>query len=453
MMTACRNAVMGQGLPPEVPWVVIPFESGLYLPDSDVEGIVGPKINDIINCLTNWQPEASYTAGQFISHAPIKATGKTYPEAYHNLQNTMLSRNLGDGWPVNPATPEAIQWMMSGVPTGKNINDPVGSDGKVAPKRGILTYEVLAACMVMAGGRPEYMPVAVAACEIIIAQQDIILASSMSAYPITMVNGPIAKQIRLSSRFGLFGPDPNYPAGGAIRRCLWLVHQGAGGLISGGGTIAQYGYMRPGICFAENEDNLPPGWPSYTEERYLRPPGTNSVTYGLSRGGAIRDFTHRGTGGEPSHKIELSESFDRFASTVKSIPSSGVPRNSTGSSMMWLMNSSIAGDMVANGYTKESIKATAAERLWYLLGEVIDRTGVQRAIEEGGAEVGTDLLRKFSLCTDPQNIHLVVAGGDHPSRSCVIPSWTVHRNTEIILPDNWTDLIYNAERDLGPLPS
>jgi hypothetical protein len=108
----------------------------------------------------------------------------------------------------------------------------------------------------------------------------------MSAYPISVVNGPIAKQIRLSSGFGLLGPDPNYPAGGAIRRAIWLVHQGCGGLVSGGGTIAQYGYIRPGLCFAENEENMPADWKTYTEERYARSKGTNSVTYGFSSGGA-----------------------------------------------------------------------------------------------------------------------------------------------------------------------
>jgi len=311
---------------------------------------------------------------------------------------------------------------------------------------------VLAACMAMAGGRPEYMPVALAVCEIMVAQQDTILSSSMSAYPVTMVSGPIAKQIRLSSGFGLFGPDPNYPAGSAIRRCIWLVHQGPGGLVAGGGTIAQYGYMRPGICFAENEDGMPPEWQTYAEERYERRRGSNSVTYGLCQGGAIRDFTHRGSGGEPSHAIELSESFDRFVSTVKSIPATGVPRDAAGSRMMWLMNASIANDMVANGYSKESIRTTAAERLWYLLGEVTDRSGVKRAIEENGADVGTDLLKRIKLCTNPLNIHLVVAGGDHPSRSAVIPSWTPHNNKEIVLPVNWDGLIYDAERDLGPMP-
>jgi len=86
-----------------------------------------------------------------------------------------------------------------------------------------------------------------------------------------------------------------------------------------------------------------------------------------------------------------------------------------------------------------------------MLREVADFSGVKRAIEQNSANVGTDLLRKFRLCTDPQNIHLVVAGGDHPSRSCVIPSWTTHGNREVALPDNWEQLLYEADRDLGPL--
>jgi hypothetical protein len=451
-MTASKYAIMGQGLPPEVPWVIFPY--ALYLSDSDVAGIVGPKLDEIMAGLTTWKAEGTYTSGQIITRAPVKVTGKSYPDAYKNLQYTMLSKNWSDGWPVNPGNKEAIDWMMTGVPTGKKLSDPIGGgSGKVYPKCGILTYEVLATCMAMAGGRPEYMPIAVAACETIIAKENTTLSSSMSAYPITMVNGPVAKQIRLSSGFGLFGPDPNYPAGSAIKRAIWLVHQGCGGLVSGGGTIAQYGYMRPGICFAENEEFMPASWKTYTEERFQRSRGTNSVTYGLSSGGAIRDFTHRGNGAEPSHQIELSESFDRFASQVKNIPSSGVPGDAQGSTMMWLINAAIAGDLLANGYDKEQIKKTAAERLWYLLGEVIDRSGIQRSIEQKKADVGTDMLKKIKLCTDPQRIHVVCAGGDHPSRSCVIPSWGAQGNVEIVLPSNWDQLLADADRDLGPLPA
>jgi hypothetical protein len=397
-MTAARNAIMGQGLPPEAPWVTFPY--ALYLSDSDVAGIIGPKMGEIISNLTTWKSTGTYTKGQIITRDPAAITAKDYPTLWQNLQFAYLSKNWGDGNPVTPATKAMIDWILTGVPedavTGKvpDRNAVIGKgDGKVYPKCGILTYEVLATCMAMAGGRPEYMPVAIAACETIITSQNTTLTSSMSAYPVTLVNGPIARQIRLSTGFGLLGPDPNRPAGSAIKRCLWFVHQGTGGLVSGGGTIAQFGYMRPGgVCFAETDEvNLPPGWKTYTEERFSRSKGTNSVTYGLSSGGAIRDFTHRGSGSEPDHVVELQESFDRFASTVIGTPTSGVPADAQGSNLMWLIPQSTANDMVTTAGTdlgkkagvawadKEGIKKQAAASLWYNVDDIRDRSGVVRS--------------------------------------------------------------------------
>ena len=38
-------------------------------------------------------------------------------------------------------------------------------------------------------------------------------ATSGAPFPVVVVNGPIARQIRLNSGFGCLGPDPQYPAG------------------------------------------------------------------------------------------------------------------------------------------------------------------------------------------------------------------------------------------------
>ncbi len=129
-----------------------------------------------------------------------------------------------------------------------------------------------------------------------------------------------------------------------------------------------------------------------------------------------------------------------------------MPANAAGGTIMWLVNSAIAADLVANGYDKESAKKKAADSLWYLLGEVMEFSGVLRSISDKKADVGTDMFKKIMLCTDPQRIHLVVAGGDHPSRSCVVPSWTPQGNVEIVLPESWDQLLADAERDLGPMP-
>jgi 5-amino-6-(5-phosphoribosylamino)uracil reductase len=58
------------------------------------------------------------------------------------------------------------------------------------------------------------------------------------------VNGPIAKQIRLNSGFGLLGPDPRHPAGASIGRAIRLLLQNVGGALPGVGTMAMFGGMR-----------------------------------------------------------------------------------------------------------------------------------------------------------------------------------------------------------------
>src|SRR5512137_2574837 len=57
----------------------------------------------------------------------------------------------------------------------------------------------------MAGGRPEYLPVLVAAVEAFVDPEsgsEQLQAASGSAFPVVIVNGPIGDQIRLNSGFG-----------------------------------------------------------------------------------------------------------------------------------------------------------------------------------------------------------------------------------------------------------
>ena len=445
-MTTALSAVMGQGLLPEVPWVV--FDYPLFLVGSDLTPL-RQRIGEVINCLTSWKPEIETTGS--VRREPVIVTGKDYAEAFQNVQLLFLRNKWGDGTTISPPTNDRVDWILTG--TDRDRDEPVGGGtGKVMPKGGTLSYEVLATCLAMAGGRPEYLPVLAAACKSIISKETM-LTSSMSAYPGILVNGAVAKQIRLSSGFGLFGPDPVRPAGTTIGRALWFVLQNVGGLIAGTGTIAQYGEMRHGcLCFAENEDALPPGWKSYNEEYHGRPRGTNSATYFVVRGGGVRGFTHRGRGDEPSFETEMLESFHRAAGVIKDPPTSGIPSDREGVEGMLLYPALVCNNMAGIGWTKETIKKHLTEELFYLLDEVKHRSGILRACQEKGVDINK-LPERFALYTDPQRIRLVVAGGEHPSRAMWIPNLSVEGNVEIELPHNWKNLLTRADRDLGPAPN
>lgn len=101
-MSATLNALMGQGMPPEAPWVVFPY--ALYLSGSDVEGIMEPKRDEIIETLTQWAPEGTYNAGDVISREPVTVSGNNPEDLWQNIQQLYLTRSWGDGWPVTPTT-------------------------------------------------------------------------------------------------------------------------------------------------------------------------------------------------------------------------------------------------------------------------------------------------------------------------------------------------------------
>ena len=134
----------------------------------------------------------------------------------------------------------------------------------------------------MAGGRPEYLPVLIAAVEAFLdplSDSEHMQADSAGAFPVIIVNGPIAKQIRLNTNFGCLGPDPQHPAGASIGRALRLMQQNLGGAVPGVGAMAMWGAMRyTNAVFGEDEASLPEGWLPHASERHGFPTGTNSVS-------------------------------------------------------------------------------------------------------------------------------------------------------------------------------
>ena len=97
--------------------------------------------------------------------------------------------------------------------------------GTVAPKNGIATIERIAVNSVMAGARPEYLPVIIAAMEGLTDRRFDLLHMTASTFSFMfeiVVTGPIAEEIGINAGIGLlgYGWRPNNTIGHAIRLCL-----------------------------------------------------------------------------------------------------------------------------------------------------------------------------------------------------------------------------------------
>ena len=183
-----------------------------------------------------------------------------------------FARAWSDGLPLVPPTPERVLRMLEGT---RRAPDEVVAT--VPPDFAECTVEKVAVNAVLAGCRPEYLPVVLAAVEAACTDEFNIhgvLATTYFVGPVLVVNGPIARAIGMNAGVNALGQGNR--ANATIGRALQLVIRNVGGGRPGEVDRATLG--TPGkytFCFAEDEERSP--WEPLSVERGL-PRGTSAVT-------------------------------------------------------------------------------------------------------------------------------------------------------------------------------
>jgi hypothetical protein len=208
------------------------------------------------------------------------------PNTEANLHRMFLEMGWTDGLPIVLPTEERVAEMLKG--TDHDPQEIVGMMS-VAPyeEKNEYTVEKVAVNAVMAGARPEHLPVILA----IASTKHPSMPSSTGSYgSMVVVNGPVAKTIGMNSGVGALGPF-NY-ANSVIGRAWTLMSINFGDLRLGDNFVATIGN---GIgynnqCCAENEEKSP--WePFHVRKGFKASESTVSVFRGwnvstLGMGGA-----------------------------------------------------------------------------------------------------------------------------------------------------------------------
>ena len=177
-----------------------------------------------------------------------------------------FERGWTDGLPVVPPTPERVLRMLSG--TNRPPDEIVGV---IPPDNVPCAVEKVAINAVMAGCKPEYMPVVLAAVEAACDDEFCmhgLLATTYFSGPVVVVNGPITKKIGMNSGINALGQGNR--ANATIGRALQLVVRNVGG--GRPGEVDRAALGNPGkytFCFAEREDDA--HWESLAVERGFSP--------------------------------------------------------------------------------------------------------------------------------------------------------------------------------------
>ena len=190
--------------------------------------------------------------------------------------DAIYDRGWSDGLPVVTPTEARVLRMLDGT-----TRDPSEVVAVVPPDLIPATVEKVAINAVMAGCKPEYLPVVLAAVEAACTDHFNIhglLCTTYFSGPVLMVNGPITTRIGMNCRNNVLGQGNR--ANATIGRALQLVVRNVGGGKPGVDGIDRAAFGNPGkytFCFAENEADLPDGWlPLSVEAGHAR--GTNAVT-------------------------------------------------------------------------------------------------------------------------------------------------------------------------------
>ena len=206
----------------------------------------------------------------------------------------MFERGWTDGLPVIPPTRERVEAMLAG-------HDPDEHLGEMAPAMARVTLERVAACAVLAGCRPEYFPVVVAAVQAVLEPAFNVGGQAVTTQPVgqvVVVNGPVRDSIGLNGSVGALGPGwrPNMTIGRALRLVISLTGGGFPGRLD---RSALGNPGKVGLCFAEDEEASP--WePLHVSRGYG---GGRSVVTVFGADAPLSISDHRSTGPEELARV------------------------------------------------------------------------------------------------------------------------------------------------------
>ena len=249
-MTALGAALPFVWTPPPV--IALPRET-LY---SYIEGgdpLTGKRvIDEILDALTKTPGEGGGETGPLpLMHEEHASREEMVaPDTEDNLQRLFWERGWTAGLPVILPTPERVAHMLTG--TGRPRDELVGEIFNHDTKE-MIRYTVgdIAVVAVMAGARPEHLPVilATAACK-----QSALTPSTTPFGSMLLINGPIAREIGMNSGIAAFSPAnlANAVIGRAwtLMSICWGYARPKVTLWSSQGNNFLYNNM----CFAENEE-------------------------------------------------------------------------------------------------------------------------------------------------------------------------------------------------------
>ena len=395
----------------------------------DIRGQVAAKQDYILAALTasgaaleelakvHFSLDPSLPLGPSTLTAAAPRFGADQPAAaLEEIMDLWDDLHLGDGLPIVPPTPKRLDAMLAYCPWPVDtvLTREAGPTGK-----NITVWDVAIAA-VMAGCKPQYLPILITAFH---AMNDVrynVLQSVTTSHPggnLVLVSGPLAREIGIHGGPGCLGPG--FRANATIGRAVNLVVLNNCRSVPGVCDLAcvssqaEYTY-----CFAEDARLTP--WNTMNAERY--------------DAGATCVYAVKA---EPPHDIIdfLSQTGGDFLDTVVDCCTTLGSNNAyIPGNLILVLTPDHAKLLARDGYDKKTIREQIHQRAAHPAPMVRNRGLVPvRPPDFAGRH-------PMPVTRTPDDIEVIVAGG-RGGHSAVILPWALHSEAvaeKVVLPDGRT---------------
>jgi hypothetical protein len=324
-----------------------------------------------------------------------------------DISSVLAEQGLTGGLPIVAPTPERIAAMLE-----YSGRDPDYTIGPIPPTWKTLPLEAVAANAVMAGCVPEAFPVVLQAVEAMLSSPEFNLYGMQTTThpigPMVMICGPVAQELQVWGGIGCLGPG--WRANATIGRAVHLVLANGGGARPGEFDKATMG--QPGkysFCFSENEAESP--WPAYR----------------LDRGFAAEESIITVVGAEAPTNIN-----DHGSTTAEGIlrTIAGTMSTTGNNNLYWLGDTYLilgpehAETLSREGLSRSDVQVELHQRARVPVTQMSEGqfAHLRSWIHEEEMDRYVDSQGAVALVRDPNDIHIVVAGGPG-KHSMWVPTW------------------------------
>ena len=263
----------GLGLP-SLPVAIVPGHVDVQTVDELRANVLGVTVEGVVQGLT----AAPEKATELVEPEPGEIVFEGMPD---EINRFYYENGWSDGLPIVPPTAARVDEFLQA--TDRDADEQLGV---LLPDRRSATVRTVAINGVMAGCRPEYMPVLVALIEAMADPRYGVEHSGNTpgAETLIIVNGPIIRRLGFNYQQGAL--RDGFQANTSIGRFWRLYLRNVAGFLPHKTDKGTFGNTWR-VVLAENEDALARmGWTTIAQDQGLKP-GDNAVTISRFTGGTV----------------------------------------------------------------------------------------------------------------------------------------------------------------------